>query len=67
MASQFAIGQLMKWSTEHRPNDSLKIVFAQGINHWGVLDDRVYQHFKFRLIPGVVKDTPPLQACDHAA
>lgn len=67
MASQFAIGKVTKWFSEHRPNDALKIVFDQGIEHWGILDGRVYQHYGFRLIPAVVKETPPLQACDHAA
>jgi hypothetical protein len=67
MAARFVIGKLTKWCSEHTPETLLKVVFDQGFKPWGLLDDSVYKHFKFRLIPGVVKDTPALQASDHAA
>ena len=67
MAAQLAIVKVLMWCAEHRPNERVKIFMDQGIKHWGIIDDRMYEEYGSRLIPASVKETPPLQAADHVA
>jgi hypothetical protein len=67
MAAQLAITKLMAWREAVYAPSPIQIVVDKGIQHWGLLDDRVYERFGFRLIPAKVSNTPALQGADFAA
>jgi hypothetical protein len=67
VATAIAIGKFLKWRAHIHPGQPFKIVCDQGMDEWGKLDHTVYAEWGFRLIPGIVKDTPGLQASDFAA
>lgn len=63
-AGRSAIGKMMAWRRTAHPSESMKVVVDQGVSGFGKLSDAVYKDYKFRIIPEIVKDSPPLQAGD---
>jgi hypothetical protein len=67
IAAEFAIARTIAWWTAKHRDLPMSIVIDQGIDHFGLLDDRIYSRYGFRLVPASVKQTPPLQGSDVAA
>jgi Protein of unknown function (DUF3800) len=67
VAAEFAIIRTMAWWERQHSNEPIVIVVDQGIEHFGLLDERIYSRYGFRIQPAKVSDTPPLQGCDMAA
>jgi hypothetical protein len=67
VAGMMAISRLMVWKQQNHPDDEIHIVVDQGMSHYGKLDDEVFKRYGFRVVPGVVSKTPPLQGCDFIA
>ena len=66
-ATAVAIGKFLKWREHIHPDKPFKVVCDQGMDEWGKLDQTVYSEWGFRLVPGIVKEVPGLQASDFAA
>lgn len=67
VATGVSIGKFLAWRNDRRPTEPFKVVCDQGMDDFSQLADKVHESWGFRLIPGVVDDTPGLQASDFAA
>jgi hypothetical protein len=67
IAAEFAIVRTVMWWRANHSDQPISILIDQGIDHFGMLDDRIYKRYGFRLVPACVAKTPPLQGSDVAA
>ncbi len=67
IASALAIQKTIRWRERAHPDQSLRVVCDQGMDHFGVLSDQMSEVHAMRPDPADVKETPGLQAADFVA